>query len=122
MFLHYGLYKGTITRSDISFDAIKEATPNEIIYDNSTEKIGVIMNRLTGWKVPEIITLWLDHESDEMICTNGFYIPTVFDETSSDFHTIECGSRPAERKAGKIRECYLALFEKLVEHLEKITA
>lgn len=125
MFVHYGLYEGTVTRSEISFETLKEANPNEIIYDTATDKIGIIVNRFTGWEVPEIITLWLDPETDEMICTHSLNIPTLFDENARDCYMMECGSRPAERKAGKIRECYLVLFEKLVEYfelLEKITA
>ena len=122
MFLHYGLYKGNVTRAEISLDTIKEAMPNEIIYDNTTDKIGVIMNRFTGWSVPEIITLWLDPGTDEIICTHSLNYPTLFDEHARDCYPMECGTRPAERKAGKVTECYLALFVRLIEHLEKITA
>ena len=125
MKLHYGLTENSIIlQKEMNLDTIKEAEPQEILWDDSTSKIGVIMNRLTGWNVPEYVVAWFDPESDEITCTYGTTYPMEFDDPKYNryWHTMEGFSRPNERKSGKVRETYNALFDKLEKHLETATA
>lgn len=125
MKLHYGLTENSIIlQKEINLDTIKEAEPQEIIYDDSTCKVGVIVNRLTGWNVPEYIVAWFDPESDDITCTYGTTYPIGFDDPqySPNWFTMEGFSRPTERRTGKVRETYNSLFDKLEKHLETVTA
>lgn len=125
MKLHYGLTENSIIlQKEMSLDTIKEAMPEEIIYDEETSKLGVIMNRLAGWNVPEYVIAWFDPEDDEITCTYGTTYPTAYDETeySPNWYNMEGYSRPNERRTGKVRETYNSLFDKLEKHLETVTA
>lgn len=110
MKLHYGLTEnGIILQKEMDIDSIiKEVTPQEIIYDDTTSKIGVIMNRLTGWNVPEYVVAWFDPSSDEITCTYGTTYPISFDDPdcSPNWFKMEGYSRPIERRTGKVREAY----------------
>ena len=113
MKLHYGLNENSIIlQKEINLDTIiREVTPQEIIYDEETSKLGVIMNRLVGWNVPEYIIAWFDPEDDEITCTYGTTNPTAYDETeySPNWYNMEGYSRPNERRSGKVREVYKKL-------------
>lgn len=113
MKLHYGLNENSIIlQKEINLDTIiREVTPQEIIYDEETSKLGVIMNRLVGWNVPEYVIAWFDPEDDEITCTYGTTYPTAYDETeySPNWYNMEGYSRPNERRSGKVREVYKKL-------------
>lgn len=122
MFLHYGLFNNETLHTEINLDTLKTVSPDHIIYDDATCKIGVIVNDLTGWKVPEIITVWFDEISDYIIVQYGLNIPTCYNEESRDTYIMEGQTRPRERNSGKVRETYNDLFNIKLEDLERQTA
>lgn len=122
MYLHYGLSNNETLHTEINLDTFKTVSPDHIIYDDATCKIGVIVNDLINWKVPEIITVWFDEISDYVIVQYGLNIPTCYNEESRDTYIMEGQTRPKERNSGKVTETYYALFDKLEKHLKKITA
>ena len=122
MYLHYGLFNNETLHTEINFDTFKTVSPDHIIYDDATCKIGVIVNDLINWKAPEIITVWFDEISDYVIVQYGLNIPTCYNEESRDTYIMEGQTRPRERKSGKVRETYNDLFNIKLEELERQTA
>ena len=122
MYLHYGLSNNETLHTEINLDTFKTVNPDHIIYDDATCKIGVIVNDLISWKVPEIITVWFDEISDYIIVQYGLNIPTCYNEESRDTYIMEGQTRPRERNSGKVRETYNDLFNIKLEELERQTA
>ena len=119
MVVEYGMMGGNFTAAEIRLEDVRDCvSAANLVYDTKTDKIGVIINPLTGWAVPELIVLWFAPDSAAVEAEYHVSCPCGYGEHERGSGTLDCFTRPAERKSGKVQQTYNGLFDRLLRFLE----